>query len=360
MSVMDVSLGPQHPGSGHVRLLLRVDGDIIRSVDPDIGYVHRGVEKIAEYRNFVSNIPHLERPTIIDAIHLNWAYMRAVEELQGAELPERGLYVRTIAAEINRIHSHMYWMAIMAGIFSGHTTAFMWAFGDRELFLDLMEQLTGARLTYSFLVPGGVRRDIPKGFYERLLKTLEYLEDRLPQYDRMFFNNPIVKARTKGVGVLSKDEATKLGLVGPVLRASGVNYDVRRVEPYGVYDQMEFDIPVFDEGDCYSRFRARFMEWKQSIRILRQAIDRIPKGPIAVKAPLVAPRDEATGRVESSRGEISFFIVGQGSVKPYRVKMNPGSFRNLAAIPYLIRDIHIGDLPVVYGSLDYWPVEADR
>ncbi len=360
MSVMDVSLGPQHPGSGHFRMLLKVDGDIIRSVDPDIGYVHRGVEKIAEYRNYVSNIPHLERPTIIDAIHLNWAYIRSVEELQGVEVPERGLYIRTIAAEMNRIMSHLYWYAINAGIFSGHTTAFMWGFGDRELFIDLAEMLTGARLTYSFLTPGGVRRDLPKGFKERLLQTLDYFEGRLDQYYRIFFNNPLIKTRTKGVGVLTKSEAIKLGVVGPVLRGSGVQYDVRKTEPYGAYDMVDWEIPVMDEGDSYARFMIRFQEWQQSIKILRQAIEEIPKGPIAVKAPLVCPRDEATGRVESSRGEISFYLVGQGSDKPYRVKMNPASFRNLIALPHLIRDVPFGDMPIIYGSLDYWPVEADR
>jgi NADH-quinone oxidoreductase subunit D len=341
-------------------MILSLDGDYVRRVDPDIGYVHRGVEKIAEYRNFVSNIPHLERPTIVDAIHLNWAYIKPIEEIQGVQVPERGLYIRTIMAEINRISSHLYWWAINAGIFSGHTTAFMWGFGDRELFLDLAEQLTGARLTHSFLTPGGVRRDLPKGFRERLLKTVDYLASRLPEYYRIFFNNPLIKARTKGIGVLTKNDAMKLGVVGPVLRASGIQYDVRKAEPYGAYDKLDWEVPVLDEGDSYSRFMLRFMEWKQSIRILRQAIDQIPKGPIATKTPLVAPRDEATGRVESSRGEIAFYIVGQGSDKPYRVKMIPGSFRNLIALPYLIRDVHIGDLPIIYGSIDYWPIEADR
>jgi len=357
---MDVSVGPQHPGSGHVRLLMRVDGDYIVSIDPDIGYVHRGCEKIAEYRNYVSNIPHLERPCIIDAIHLNWAYVLPVEELQNVNVPPRGQYISTIAAEMNRIMSHLYWLAINAGVFSGHTTIFMWAFGDRDLFIELMEWLTGARLTYSFLPPGGPRRDIPSGFEEKLTKLLDYFEKRLVEYDRVFFQNPLVIARAKGIGVLKKEDAMRLGTTGPVLRGSGVDYDVRKVEPYGAYADLDFQIPTFTEGDSYARFLVRFEEMKQSISIIRQALSKMPKGPIARKAPLVAPEGEAIGRVESSRGEIAVMVIGDNSDKPYRVKILNGSFRNLIALPYLLRNVHVADMPIIYGSLDYWPVEADR
>jgi NADH-quinone oxidoreductase subunit D len=359
-STLDVSVGPQHPGSGHMRILIRVDGDYIVSADPDIGYVHRGCEKIAEYRNYVSNIPHLERPCIADAIHLNWGYVLPIEELQGVEVPPRGRYIATIAAEMNRIMSHLYGTAIMAGVFSGHTTIFMWGFGDRDLFIELAEMLTGARLTYSFLAPGGPRRDLPFGFEDRLTRLLDYFERRIPEYDRMFFHNPTIVARAKGVGVLSREDAMKLGVAGPVLRASGVEYDVRKAEPYGAYDDLEFEIPTFKEGDSWSRFLVRFEEMKQSVRIIRQALKKMPKGPIARKAPLVAPEGEATGRVESSRGEIAYMVMGDNSDKPYRVKIMNGSFRNLIGIPFLLRNVHVGDMPIIYGSLDYWPVEADR
>jgi NADH-quinone oxidoreductase subunit D len=359
-STLDVSVGPQHPGSGHMRILIRVDGDYIVSADPDIGYVHRGCEKIAEYRNYVSNIPHLERPCIADAIHLNWGYVLPIEELQGVEVPPRGKYIATIAAEMNRIMSHLYGTAIMAGVFSGHTTIFMWGFGDRDLFIELAEMLTGARLTYSFLAPGGPRRDLPFGFEDRLTRLLDYFERRIPEYDRMFFHNPTIVARAKGVGVLTREDAMKLGVVGPVLRASGVEYDVRKAEPYGAYGDLEFDIPTFKEGDSWSRFLVRFEEMKQSVRIIRQALQKMPKGPIARKAPLVAPEGEATGRVESSRGEIAYMVMGDNSDKPYRVKIMNGSFRNLIGIPFLLRNVHVGDMPIIYGSLDYWPVEADR
>ena len=359
-STLDVAVGPQHPGSGHCRILIRVDGDYIVSCDPDIGYVHRGCEKIAEYRNYVSNIPHLERPCIPDAIHMNWGYVLPIEELQGVEVPPRGKYISTIAAEMNRIMSHLYGLAIMQGVFSGHTTIFMWGFGDRDLFMELAEMLTGARMTYSFLAPGGPRRDLPFGFKDRLTKLLDYFEKRLVEYDRMFFRNPTVIARAKGVGILKREDAMKLGVVGPVLRASGVDYDVRKVEPYGAYDDLDFEIPTLKEGDSYSRFIVRFEEMKQSVRIIRQALEKIPQGPIARKAPLVAPEGEATGRVESSRGELTYMIMGDNSDKPYRVKIMNGSFRNLIALPFLVRNVHVADMPIIYGSLDYWPVEADR
>ena len=359
-STLDVSVGPQHPGSGHVRLLMRVDGDYVVSVDPDVGYVHRGCEKIAEYRTAVSNIPHLERPCIIDAIHLNWGYVLPIEELQGVVVPPRGQYISTIAAEMNRIMSHLYWLAINAGVFSGHTTIFMYAFGDRDLFIELAEMLTGARLTYSFLPPGGPRRDLPAEFEKRLTQLLDYFERRLVEYDRIFFKNPLVVARAKGIGVLTKEEAIRLGVTGPVLRGSGVKYDVRKVEPYGAYADLEFDIPTFEEGDSYARFMVRFEEMKQSIRIIRQALEKIPKGPIARKAPLIIPEGEAIGRVESSRGELTYLVMGDNSDKPSRVKIMNGSFRNLVAMPYLLRNVHIADLPIIYGGLDYWPVEADR
>ncbi len=360
MSTLDLNVGPQHPGSGHMRIMVKTDGDFIVEATPDIGYVHRGCEKIAESRNIIKNIPMLERPNIVDSSNLNWSYIQPIEELQRVEVPERADYIRTILCEINRIASHLYGMAILAGIFSGHTTMYMFGFGDRELLLDLAEMLTGARLTFSFFVPGGVRRDLPKGFKERLLETLDYVERRLPVIDRIFVSNPLFIERAKGIGVLNREDAIRLGVVGPVVRGSGVRCDVRKDAPYGVYDKVDFDIPNFKEGDSLSRWLVRFEEIRQSISILRQAIRDIPKGPISRKSPIVVPRGEAIGRVESSRGETNHYIVGDGGDRPYRVKMNTGSFKNLLALPFLLKGVRIGDMPIVYGSLDYWPVEADR
>jgi NADH-quinone oxidoreductase subunit D len=205
-----------------------------------------------------------------------------------------------------------------------------------------------------------VRRDIPKGFKEKLLKTLNYVERRLPEINRIFVSNPVFVERARGVGVLRKEDAIKLGVAGPVLRASGVTFDTRKDAPYGAYDKVDFEIPTFKEGDSLSRWLVRFEEMKQSILILRQAIRDIPGGPIARRSPMVIPRGEAVSRIESCRGEINHYVVGDGSDKPYRVKISTGSFKNLAALPFLLRGVRIGDLPIIYGSLDYWPIEADR
>lgn len=340
--------------------MVRTDGDLIVEATPDIGYVHRGCEKIAESRNIIKNIPMLCRPNIADDSHLNWSYIQPIEELQRVKLPERALYLRTILSEINRIASHLYGMAIMAGIFSGHTTMYMFGFGDRELLLDLAEMLTGARMTFSFSVPGGVRRDLPKEFKEKLLETLDYVEGHLPAIDRIFVSNPIFIERARGVGTLRREDAVNLGVVGPVVRGSGVRCDMRKDAPYGAYDTLDFEIPTFKEGDSLSRWLVRFEEVKQSISMLRQAIHDIPSGPIARKCPIIIPRGEAVSRIESARGEINHHVIGDGGDKPYRVKMSTGSFKNLAALPFLLRGARIGDLPIIYGSLDYWPVEADR
>ena len=360
MSTLDLNVGPQHPGSGHMRIMVRTDGDLIVEATPDIGFVHRGCEKIAESRNIIKNIPMICRPNIADDSHLNWSYVKPIEDLQGIEVPERALYIRSMLCEMNRIASHLYGTALMGGIFSGHTTMFMFGFGDRELLLDLFEMLTGARLTFSFIVPGGVRRDLPSGFKERLLKTLDQIERHLPAIDRIFVRNPIFVERARGVGVLSSEDAIKLGVVGPVVRGSGLLCDVRRDAPYGVYDKVDFEIPTFNEGDSLARWLVRYEEIKQSISIVRQLVRDIPSGPIARKAPLVVPKGEAISRIESSRGETNHYIVGDGSEKPYRVKMNTGSFKNLPALPFLLKGARIGDMPIIYGSLDYWPVEADR
>src|SRR6266567_1755406 len=198
---LTLSVGPQHSGSGHMRLIVEVDGDIIVNVAPDPGYVHRGIEKIIELRNIIKSIPVIERSSIIDASNLNHAWVRSIEEIQGVEVPQRGQYLRTLLNEMNRIMSHLYWLSIY-GVFLGHTTMFMWPLGDRELFIDLAEKLTGARITYSYLVPGGVRRDLPPGFAEEAVKRTEYFEKRLKEYDRIFFNNPLFTSRAKGVGAL--------------------------------------------------------------------------------------------------------------------------------------------------------------
>jgi NADH-quinone oxidoreductase subunit D len=360
--IMTLNVGPQHPGSGHMRLIIKVDGDYIVSCDPDPGYVHRGEEKMAEYRNYIQNIPHLERPVIHDSSGILYPYILAVEELLGIEVPERAQYIRVIAAELNRCTYILYWLAIY-GIFLGHSTMFMWPAGDRELFLDLLDAMSGARVTHAYYVPGGVRNDLPANFEERCLRQVAYFEKRLKEYESMFYQNPLLLARTENSGILSRTDAIRLGTTGSVLRASGVDYDIRKKEPYDVYDNLDFQTVVMKEGDSYARSRVPYLEMFESCRIIRDALKKMPKsGSVRVK---LKPNpkggnNEAYRRVESGRGALGYYIVSNNRPEPYRVKISVGSFRNLICMPYLLKGEKLGNMPAVYWSLNYWPVENDR
>lgn len=360
--IMTLNVGPQHPGSGHMRLIIKVDGDYIVSCDPDPGYVHRGEEKMAEYRNYIQNIPHLERPVIHDSSNILYPYCLGVEELLGIEVPERAKYIRVIAAELNRCIYILYWLAIY-GIFLGHSTMFMWPAGDRELFIDLLEAMSGARVTHAYLVPGGVRNDLPSNFEERCLRQVAYFEKRLKEYEAIFYQNPLLKARTEGSGILSRTDAIRLGTTGSVLRASGVDFDVRKKEPYDVYENLDFQTIVMKEGDSYARSRIPYLEMFESCRIIKDALKKMPKsGSVRTK---LKPNpkggnDEVYRRVESGRGALGYYIVSNNRPEPYRVKISVGSFRNLICMPYLLKGEKLGNMPAVYWGLNYWPVEADR
>ncbi len=361
--IMTLNVGPQHPGSGHMRLIVQIDGDYIVACDPDPGYVHRGEEKMAEYRNYITNIPHLERPVIHDSCNVLYPYVLGVEELLGIEVPERAKYVRVIASELNRCIYIMYWLAIY-GIFLGHSTMFMWPAGDRELLIDLMEKMTGARVTHAHFVPGGVRNDLPPNFEEVCLRQVAYFEKRIKEYAAIFYDNPILIARTRDTGVLSRQDAIRLGTTGSVLRASGVDYDLRQKEPYDVYEELDIHSNVMKEGDSYARSKIPWLDMMESCNIIRQALQKMPKsGSVRVK---LKPNPKGKGlntvykRVESGRGSLGCYIVSDGKPEPYRVKLSVPSFRNLIALPYLLKGEKLGNMPSVYWSLNYWPVEADR
>jgi NADH-quinone oxidoreductase subunit D len=360
--IMTLNVGPQHPGSGHMRLIIKVDGDYIVSCDPDPGYVHRGEEKMAEYRNYIQNIPHLERPVIHDSCNILYPYCLAVEDLLGIEVPERAKYIRVIASELNRCVYTLYWLAIY-GIFLGHSTMFMWPAGDRELFIDLLEAMSGARVTHAYFVPGGVRNDLPANFEERCLRQVNYFEKRIKEYEAIFYQNPVLRQRTEGTGVLSKMDAIRLGTTGSVLRASGVDFDLRKKEPYDIYENLDFETQVLKEGDSYARSRIPYLEMFESCRIIKDALRKMPKsGSVRTK---LKPNpkggnDEVYRRVESGRGSLGFYVISNNRPEPYRVKISVGSFRNLICIPYLLKGEKLGNMPSVYWSLNYWPVEADR
>jgi NADH-quinone oxidoreductase subunit D len=360
--LMTLSVGPQHPGSGHFRFTIKVDGDYIVYCDPDPGYVHRGEEKMCEYRNMIQNIPHLERPVIHDSNNITYSYSLAVEELVGIEVPRRAQYIRALASELNRQVYTLYWLAIY-GIFLGHSTMFMWPTGDRELLIDLLEALTGARVTHAFNIPGGVRNDLPEGFKDRCLRQVRYFQKRLKEYEDIFYNMPLFRQRTEGVAVLTKEEATKLGVAGSVLRASGIPYDIRKAEPYDIYNEIDFKVQYMKTGDCFARSYVPFLDMKESCHIIEQLLDKMPQSG-EVRAKLQpnpkGPPGEAYRRVESGRGALGYYIVSDGTPKPYRVKISVGSFRNMLALPYLLVGQKLADMPATYWSLNYWPVEADR
>jgi len=359
---MTLSVGPQHPGSGHFRFTIKLDGDYIVFCDPDPGYVHRGEEKMSEYRNFIQNIPHLERPVIHDSTNITYSYSLAVEELCSIEVPRRGQFIRAIASELNRQVYTLYWLAIY-GIFLGHSTMFMWPTGDRELFIDLLEALTGARVTHAFNIPGGVRNDMPEGFKDRCLRQVAYFEKRLKEYEDIFYNNPLFRQRTEEVGILTKDDAISLGVAGSVLRASGVPLDIRQAEPYDVYNEIDFKVQYMKSGDSFARSMVPFLDMRESCHIIRQLLDKIPQAG-EVRAKLQpnpkGPPGESYKRVESGRGALGYYIISDGTPRPYRVKISVGSFRNMLALPFLLVGSKLADMPSIYWSLNYWPVEADR
>ncbi len=356
-----LSIGPQHPGSGHMRIVVVVDGDIIVYADPDIGYVHRGEEKMSESRTFVQNVPHIERPVIHDSSGILYSYCLAVEELLGIQVPERGQYLRVIMAEIDRIHYTLYWLAIL-GIFLGHSTMFMWPTADRELFVDLGDMASGQRITHAYLVPGGVRSDIPSEFKTKAFEFMDYFEKRLNEYDKIFYNNPLFRQRSEGIGILRRQDAIDFGTTGSVTRASGINYDVRKKEPYEIYDKMDFEVSTMNSGDSFARSILPIYDLRQSIQIIRQCLKDIPEGSFRSKLPPTpkGPAGESYRRVESGRGALGHYIVSDGSPKAYRHKISAPSFRNLLVLPYLLKGARLADLPMIYWSLNIWPIEIER
>jgi NADH-quinone oxidoreductase subunit D len=360
--LMTLSVGPQHPGSGHFRFTIKLDGDYIVFCDPDPGYVHRGEEKMSEYRNFIQNIPHLERPVIHDSTNITYSYSLAVEELCGIEVPRRGQFIRAIASELNRQVYTLYWLSIY-GIFLGHSTMFMWPMGDRELFIDLLDMMTGARVTHAFNIPGGVRNDMPEGFKDRCLRQVAYFEKRLKEYEDIFYNNPLMRQRTEEVGILTKDDAISLGVAGSVLRASGVPLDIRKAEPYDIYNEVDFKVQYMQSGDSFARSMVPFLDMRESCHIIRQLLDKVPESG-EVRAKLQpnpkGPPGESYKRVESGRGALGYYIISDGTPRPYRVKISVASFRNMLALPFLLVGSKLADMPSIYWSLNYWPVEADR
>ena len=359
---IQVNMGPQHPSThGVLRLAVTLDGEVITDCKPDIGYLHRGIEKLSENRTYIQIIPLTDRCDYLSSMMNNAVYVQAVETLAGIEVPERAEWIRVIVMELQRIASHLVFVATFA-LDLGATTPFIYCFREREDILDLFEMLCGARLTYNFVRFGGVSKDLPEGFYEKCKAYIAKQRARIPEYDELFSTNEIMLVRTRGVAVISGEDAIDYSMSGPSLRASGVNYDVRRADPYSMYDKLEFDVAVRTEGDTLARYLCRVEEIRQSLRIIEQALDMVPAGNPVPKTSMAfkPPAGEVYHHIESSRGDLGVYLISDGSNKPYRLKWRGPSFMNLSAIGSMIRGWKVADAVAILGSIDIVLGEVDR
>ncbi len=358
-----LNLGPQHPSThGVLRVLLEMDGEYVVRCEPDIGFGHRGHEHMAENRNYLQFLPNMGRVDYLHALAYNQGYCMAVEKLLGLQVPERAEFIRVITAEMNRLTSHFLWVgAYLMDL--GAFTPFLYCFDDREFLLDLLDRVTGSRLTYCFYRFGGVPQDIDEEFIAGTRAFIKRLRARWPDYHNLVTKNIIFIKRTKDVGIISKDQCIKYGLTGPMVRGSGIPYDIRKSEPYSAYPRFDFEIPIGENGDIFDRYMVRMREMEQSLRIMEQALDKLPDGPImAEKVPKrIKPAvGEVYQAVETARGEFGIYIVSQGDVKPYRIKLRVPSFGNLCILPEVGLDTLVADLVAILGSMDVVVPEIDR
>lgn len=371
--LMMLHYGPQHPSThGVFRMDLHLDGEIIVKAVPYVGYLHRAVEKLCEKLGYVQQTPIVDKNDYVAPMTNEQALNMAFEKLLNVEVPRRARYIRTLLAELNRIASHLLAMGTfcldLGGALGGGSTVFIHMFRERELILDLFEDLTGSRFHYNTHTIGGQRHDIPAGWAAKVKSALDVIESRFPEYGEMSLNNSIFKARTVGVGVLDADLAVELGITGPNLRASGVDHDLRRDAPYHAYDELEVNVAVEKEGDCYARSMARYREMVESVRLCRLLVDGIPEGPINGYKPVRQPTmvKIAAGQVyvgiETPRGELGTFVIAGGDTptSPYRLKIRSPSLHALSAVPYLMVGATVSDAVAILGSLDPIMGEVDR
>ena len=364
---MVLNMGPQHPSThGVLRLKIITDGEIVSHIEPVIGYLHRCFEKHCENLSYEQIVPFTDRCDYLASMHMGHAYSIAVEKLLDVELPERVEYIRVIVAELQRIASHL--IAIGAfGLDVGAITPFTWTLRDRERILDLFEQLSGARLLYNYIWPGGLAHDLPPGFVDKTIEFLDYFEPQITEYNDLLTGNKIFIERTADVGVMPKEVAINYGVSGPSLRASGVDYDLRKTDPYSIYDKFDFNVPVGDGrmgtvGDCWDRYYVRVLEMEESVKILRQALKSIPKGDVhsAMPKKIRPKKGEVYSRYESARGDVGFYIRSDGKNIPTRVKMRSPAYCNLSVLNEISAGWMISDVITVLGSLDIVLGEIDR
>ena len=358
-----VNMGPQHPSThGVFRMRVTFDGEVIVDLEPIFGYLHRGIEKLAEHKTYLQNMPYTDRLDYLASMSNNMAYAMAVEKLAGIEVPERAEYLRVIMAELMRISSHLVGVGSLFNDMGAFMTPFLYMYREREKILDLFEMVCGQRLTYNYMRFGGVSHDVPVEFMPTLKRFIDEMPRYIDEYDQLLAENEIVLARSKGVGILPADKAINASTSGPVLRGSGVKWDLRKDNPYSIYDRFDFDIPTGTIGDVYDRYRVRVEEMRQSVRIVKQAMEQIPEGDVRTRVPfpLRPPPGEAYVSIEAPKGELGFYLVSDGSAKPYRFKIRAPSFINLT----MLRDMAVGwklaDAIIIFGSIDICMGEVDR
>lgn len=357
-----LNMGPQHPSMhGLLRAVVHLEGETVKNIELKLGYLHRGIEKLAESRTYAQIVPYTDRLDYLAAPHNNWAYVQTVEKLMGIEVPERAEYLRVIFGELSRIASHQVMIASQALDMAGYTP-WMYIFRDRERILDMYEMTAGSRLTVNAMRIGGMSAEPPAEFWSALKSFLVDTPEMLEEYYKIFFGNEIAQARMKSVGILPKELAENHLVTGPVLRASGVNYDVRKAEPYSIYNRFDFNVPVRTGCDCYDRTLIRLDEIIESIKIIKQAVRDIPEGPIMAKVPklIKPPAGEVYHRVENPKGELGFYIVSDGTTKPSRVRIRTATFINLQILSAISLGWKIQDVIMILATLDAVLGEVDK
>ena len=363
--LLEVAMGPHHPSThGVFRMDVVLDGERVVKLKPVFGYLHRNHEKIAENTTYLGSMPYTDRLDYFCSLTNNWAYALAVEKLAGLQVPERAEYIRVITAELTRLQNHASLVGFLMQDMGALGTPLMYAFREREKILDLFESLTGARMMCNYMRFGGCRVDLPEGWLEQAKKVVAEFPRFVDEFENLISGNEILMARTQGVGVLPKELAVNAGVTGPMLRATGVNYDIRKVDKYGIYDRFKFRVPLGEHGDVYDRYMLRVLEMRESVKILEQALPTIPSGPIVdPKAKIRGFRPkvgEAYGRIEAPKGELGFYLISDGTPNPYRYRVRPPSFINLTILEDMCLGGVVADVVIILGSVDIVLGEVDR
>ncbi|WP_108668866.1 NADH-quinone oxidoreductase subunit D [Peribacillus acanthi] len=359
---MLLNVGPQHPSThGVFRLVIKIDGEIIKEATPVVGYLHRGTEKLAENLQYTQIIPYTDRMDYLSAMTTNYVLCHAVETMMGLQVPDRAEYLRVISMELGRVASHLVWWGTYL-LDIGAISPFLYAFREREMIINMLNELSGARLTFNYMRVGGVKWDAPEGWIQKVREFVPYMREQLAGYHELVTGNEIFMKRLIGVGTYSKEDALNYSLSGANLRSTGVKWDLRKDEPYSIYDRFDFDVPVRNEGDAWARYHCRLGEIEESLKILEQAVEQFPSdGDILAKVPKIikAPAGEAFVRIESPRGEIGCYISSDGKKEPYRLKFRRPSFYNLQILPKLLKGENIANLITILGAIDIVLGEVD-